>query len=202
MRSCRGVGQNPPMARPSLPSAPVPENSRRIAAVPAMLLAIMLAVASLLLASCGGDDGGDEASDDDSGSEQADAETTDGETTDEGGDDAAPAGDEVFDPATVKACLSDAGFETVTSSEVLSEQQVADQLTAFGQTEALTFEAEQNAFAGGVSFYETPEQASDRAESLSQVAKSQTQVGNALVSIEAGSDYEDAVAAAESCLGV
>ncbi len=197
MRPDSELGQNPPMARPSPSPASTPERSRNTAPGRAVLLAALLAVAALVLASCGGDDGSDETSSDDSGTEQ-----TDEGTTDEGGDDAAPAGDEVFDPATVQACLSDAGFETTTSSELLSEQQVADQLTAFGQTESLTFDAEQNAFAGGVSFYETPEKASDRAESLSQVAKAQTQVGNALVSIEAGSDYEEAVAAAESCLGV
>ncbi len=171
--------------------------SDRASRLPALLLALVLGPLGLLAACGGGDDANDTSSSEDASGNEQTAEETEADDSS-----ANPGGDEVFDPATVKSCLEDAGFQTVTSSEVLSDQQVADQLTAFGQTESLTFEAEQNSFAGGVSFYESPEQANDRAESLANVAKAQTVVGNALVSIEAGSDYDEAVEAAESCLGV
>ena len=181
---------------PSHPDAGI-AGPARTSRLPALLAVVVFGSLGFLSA-CGGDDTASDAS----SSGDASAEEQSGSDQDGGSDISKGSGDEVFDPAEVQSCLSDAGFETVASSDLLSEQQVADQLTAFGQTESLTFDAAQHSFAGGVSFYETPEQASDRAESLSDVAKAQTLVGTALVSVEAGSDYEAAVEAAESCLGV
>ena len=103
--------------------------SDRASRLPALVLALVLGPLGLLAACGGGDDANDTSSSEDASGNEQTAEETEADDSS-----ANPGGDEVFDPATVKSCLEDAGFQTVTSSEVLSDQQVADQLTAFGQT--------------------------------------------------------------------
>ena len=160
----------------------------------ARTLLSVFAVASIgLLSACGGSD--DSAERDDGENTQPEAPTDDGETeadTDTGG--------MLFDPAVVRTCLADAGYETVSRSEMLSEQQVQDLRTAFGETEGLTFDASTVGFAGGVTFFETPELAAARAQDFADVAKAQRVIGSAMILVEAGSDFDDAVAAAEACL--
>lgn len=165
-------------------------------------VAVLVAGSLVLVGGCGGGDDADDqpdtaaASGDDpadaSGESEDVADASDPET--EGGDDT------TFDPSTVASCLADAGFETSASSDLLSEQQRADQLSMFGQIDSLTFDAASSGFAGGVSFFETAAQASERAEQLADVAEVERVIGTALISIEAGTGYEEAVAAAEVCL--
>ena len=152
---------------------------------PRWLVAVVGVASLAMLGGCGGDDA------------EADATPSDaGGSTEEQPVEAAS----TADPDAVATCLEAAGYATSPSSEVLSDAQLADQLELFGQTEALTFDAASVAFAGGVSFYESPEQAEERAEALAGPAKAQRVVGNALINIEAGSDFEEAVDEAEACL--
>lgn len=150
-----------------------------------MLTAVVAVAAVGLLGACGGGDSTDESGAADDATETASSEDS---------------GAAVPEPTEVAACLADAGYETELSSEMLSEAQMADQLELFGETEALTFDAATTSFAGGVSFYETEEQANERAEKLGDVAKAQRVVGAALINVAAGSDFDDAVAQAETCL--
>ncbi len=98
----------------------------------------------------------------------------------------------------VASCLADAGWETTRNDELLTPQQQTDLETLFGQVDGLTFAGV--AFAGAISFFQTPEQATERADQLGETAVVLVPVGPVLISVAAGSDYEDAVAAAESCL--
>lgn len=154
------------------------------------LTAVGSALLVVLAASCGGDDDG--ADDEPVAAETSATPTPD--STDVATDDPA----ETPPVEDVASCLADAGWETTTNDELLSEQQRADLETLFGQVDGLTFTGA--AFAGGISFFRTPDQATERAGQLNETAVVLVPVGPALISIEAGSDYEDAVAAAESCL--
>lgn len=145
------------------------------------LLPALLATCMLVLGACGsGDDDG--------------ADGDGSEASESGGGAAA-------DPEAVGTCLDDAGFPTVAQDELLSAQQIEDAATAFDQTDGLTFDASQHSFAGGVRFFESEDAAAEAAAPFEDVAVSVDQLGSALILVEAGSGYEDAVAAAETCLG-
>lgn len=154
-------------------------------------VALGAALLVVFAASCGSDDDGD-------GDEPV--------VTDTGPTPVADADDESAPAAAVSApsvddvasCLADAGWETTRNDELLSSQQQDDLVTLFGQIDGLTFTGA--AFAGGISFFETPDRATERAGQLSETALVLVPIGPALISIEAGSGYDDAVAAAESCL--
>lgn len=141
----------------------------------------------VLAASCGGDD--DESVTTDATAAPA-TEPAD-ESTDAGAA-------SVPSVADVASCLADAGWDTTRNDELLTEQQQADLETVFGQVDGLTFS--NVAFAGSISFFQTSDQATERAGQLSETAVVLVPVGPALISVGAGSEYEDAVAAAESCL--
>lgn len=157
----------------------------RAAASCALALLVVLATA------CGSDDGSADSTSADSVAAPVSGDAESSEEPAGGGAEAPSASD-------VAACLADAGYETTSNEEVLNEQQRADLEALFGQVDGLTFTGV--AFAGGIMFFATPEQATTRADRLSEAAVELVPVGPTLISIEAGAGYEDAVAAAEACL--
>jgi hypothetical protein len=159
----------------------------RIAA--SALLAVVVAT------SCGSDDDGDPAGADTASADQTSESTT---ADDDGTAQAEPAS--IADPDPVAACLADAGFEMVDDDDLLSEQQRADSLALWGETDSLTFNAATSGFAGGITFFETPAQAQERSEDFAEVASELVVIGNVLITVSAGTGYEAAVAAAKGCL--
>ena len=143
----------------------------------------------VLAASCGGDDDADESVTTDATAAPATVAT---EPADESDAVSAPSVDDVA------SCLADAGWETTRNDELLTPQQQTDLETVFGQVDGLTFTGV--AFAGAISFFQTPDQATERAKQLSETAVVLVPVGPVLISVGAGSEYEDAIAVAESCL--
>lgn len=146
----------------------------------------------VLAASCGGDDDADESVTNDATAASVTVAT---EPADESADADAVSTPSVDDVAN---CLADAGWETTGNDELLTPQQQTDLETVFGQVDGLTFTGV--AFAGSISFFQTPDQATERAKQLSETAVVLVPVGPVLISVGAGSEYEDAIAAAESCL--
>lgn len=177
-----------------------PRRARRQAALATVLTLSIFAV----LTACGSSDadGGDStedadtsvARDDTIAGEASEDEAPDEETTDDAAPSATPSAEDVA------ACLDDAGYATVSNTEQLSEQQIADLETAFGQVDGLTFDAATTEFAGGIQFFTTADEAEDRADALADAAVELRPIGPVLISVGAGTNYEDAVAAAESCI--
>ena len=99
----------------------------------------------------------------------------------------------------VADCLADAGYPTTLNSELLTEQQRMDLESVFGQVDGLTF-ADVSTFAGGVSFFTTPEQAAERADQLRDASAETRLSGSVLIHVQAGTGYEAHVDAAEECL--
>lgn len=186
---------------PCSPSRTVSDDVRRHGS---RLVGAVAALTIGLLGACGGSD--DEATADsatESETESAPESAADNAATEAGaasesGDDGG--GTDVPPVDDVAACLDDAGYTMVANEDMLSEQQRADLETAFGQVDGLTFDASTTGFAGGIQFFADEDQVAQRADRLADVALELRPVGTALISVEAGSNYDDAVAAAETCL--
>lgn len=154
---------------------------------------IWLAAALLVLASCGDDDAGDAAT-----TAAPTPETVAAGSSEPAGEPAGAGAGDAPSVSDVASCLAAAGWQTTGNDELLTAQQQADLETLFGQTGGLTFT--EVAFAGSISFFDSSDRAAERADQLSETAVALVPVGSALISVEAGSGYEDAVSAAESCL--
>jgi len=114
--------------------------------------------------------------------------------------DTAGVGDTSMVSATeIAHCLADAGYETTSNDELLTNQQRDDLESIFGQVDGLTFSGI-STFSGEIAIFATTDQAAQRADQLRDTALVLLPVGPALISIAAGTGYEAHIGAAEACL--